>query len=125
MPEMSFIIGTISHCSDPDSAPEKSLAIAPSASSECSQQVVIECRHGLARQHPQDGDRLFDLPCKHAAPLAAAHVLLETTSRGFGQGPLKLVGHKLSHVSARKGGVTREAPAHGNYAPTLSALESS
>ena len=93
----------------PDSAPERSLAIAPSASSECPQQVVIEWRHALARQHAQDGDGLFDLPCKRAAPLAAAHVLLEATSRGFRQDPLERVGHKLSHVSARKGGVTHGA----------------
>jgi hypothetical protein len=36
-------------------------------------------------------------------------VLLEATSRGFRQGPLERVGHKLSHVSARKGGVTHGA----------------
>ena len=54
----------------PDWAPERSLAIAPSASSECSQQVVIDWRHALARQHAQDGDGLFDLPCKRAARLA-------------------------------------------------------
>ncbi len=58
----------------PDSASERSLAIAPFASSECSQQAAIECRLVLARQHPQDGDGVLDLQRKRAAPLAAAYV---------------------------------------------------
>ena len=102
----------------PDSAPERSLSIAPSASSECFQHVIIECRHVLARQHAQDGDGLFDLPGKRAAPLAAANVLLEATSRGFGQSPLERVGHKLSHVAARKGGVTHEGRPDGGIRMT-------
>jgi hypothetical protein len=97
--------------------PEGSLSIAPSAASECFQQVVIECRLVLARQHPQNSDGVLDLQPKRAASLAAAHVLREASSRGFGQGSLKLVGHELRYFSAREGCVSREAPAHGVMPP--------